>query len=434
MALMETTWLKQWRREGIENGGKTMLPNTDSSLPVSQNRKPGFEYSAEFFVDREKELDLVKEVLNNPYRGRMILVEGERGLGKTWLALHLHRTILQNHARVKSLLILMSPPKGFNPQAGEYCVSFSEDKTISEELQSLLKWMAESLEVNLPPAPVLEEISDRILQHIQQHEFSRYWLLLDSVYECRWEFVDAFETAFLMRFMALPNTFLWASGRGKPYPWKTPEAQRAILGSLAVFNEESLRHQLEKMGVAEKDIEKRLQWVKKMGKGIPLLTQILVEAKTKEEALANAVGALLEIIPQEKRENLKMDLERLSVLDGFREEEMEFILNCEREKISLSKVRQIRDDLLNFSLIRWKNGQYVLDQPLQGVLQEYLKACKPDEWKRLNECMIDYYQNLSEQPAFRNYRDFLEKKINHHRLLMGEKTESNAISAVNSPK
>lgn len=126
-------------------------------------------------------------------------------------------------------------------------------------------------------------------------------------------------------------------------------------------------------------------------------------------------------------------LERLSVLDGFREEEMAYLLEKDGQKVPLDEVRRIRDELLRVSLVRWEKSKFVLDQPLQGILQECMKACQPEEWERLNQRMIDYYEDLRDKPAFKNYQKYLDEKILFYREAMGKEQKSNPTLAVHSP-
>jgi Cdc6-like AAA superfamily ATPase len=60
-------------------------------------------YRPDLFVNRENEIKAVTNALQNIARGdseqmRTIVFRGERGLGKSWLALHLHRSVLKDEA------------------------------------------------------------------------------------------------------------------------------------------------------------------------------------------------------------------------------------------------------------------------------------------------------------------------------------------------
>ena len=72
-------------------------------------------YAPELFVDRDEEIALTQHIIDQIRAGsadrpRTVVFRGERGSGKTWLALHLQRTILPAIRDVKPLLINFYPP------------------------------------------------------------------------------------------------------------------------------------------------------------------------------------------------------------------------------------------------------------------------------------------------------------------------------------
>jgi hypothetical protein len=102
-----------------------------SQLTPSIEQKGGYDvtltdppvYRPDLFVNREKEIETVNKALQNIARGeemlnrvRTIVFRGERGLGKSWLALHLHRSVLKDEApcrtryRIVSLFVRLTPP------------------------------------------------------------------------------------------------------------------------------------------------------------------------------------------------------------------------------------------------------------------------------------------------------------------------------------
>ena len=67
-------------------------------------------YCSALFVNRENEIKAVTNALQNIARGdseqmRTIVFRGERGLGKSWLALHLHRSSVLKKRRRRTITL-----------------------------------------------------------------------------------------------------------------------------------------------------------------------------------------------------------------------------------------------------------------------------------------------------------------------------------------
>jgi DNA replication protein DnaC len=99
-------------------------------------------YRPDLFVNRENEIKAVTNALQNIARGdseqmRTIVFRGERGLGKSWLALHLHRSVLKDEAlpnyRIVSLFVRLAPlPEGLTVDKQEWHITDDDASRIAE--------------------------------------------------------------------------------------------------------------------------------------------------------------------------------------------------------------------------------------------------------------------------------------------------------------
>jgi hypothetical protein len=197
---------------GDQRNGRINMTQTDP--PVYQAV-----YKADLFVNREKEIETVTKALENIARGdaeqvRTIVFQGERGLGKSWLALHLHRSVLKQTSsdpppayRILSLLICLTPPPE-RLQKGErewYITSndisqieSGDERHYEHLLQELLAWIAEQLDIVRTPYASLRDLSAWLAQDVRKKLESErdliICLILDSVFEANRGFLDYLES------------------------------------------------------------------------------------------------------------------------------------------------------------------------------------------------------------------------------------------------
>jgi len=219
---------------GDQRNGRINMTQTD--LPV---------YKDDLFVNRYKEIETVTKALENIARGdaeqvRTIVFQGERGLGKSWLALHLHRSVLKQTSsdprlayRILSLLICLTPPPE-RLQKGEREWYITNDNQIASGderhyehlLQELLAWIAKQLDIVRSPYASLRDLSAWLAQDLRKKLESEQdliiCLILDSVFEANRGFLDYLERYLLAAFAALPRVLIIMTGRGRPYLWKSP--------------------------------------------------------------------------------------------------------------------------------------------------------------------------------------------------------------------
>ncbi|MFQ3684809.1 MAG: hypothetical protein SNJ51_21290, partial [Roseiflexus sp.] len=207
-------------------------------------------YSPELFVNRETEIKRVTDALQQAAdekveHAQTIVFRGERGLGKSWLAIHVHRYVLKEEAprllpehHIKSLLIHLAPlgddPEPEDLPEGEWRISHEEaqqiaggdEQAIETVLQRMLNWLAEQLGVVRAPYAPARDLSawlaQDIKQKLDQEKGLVICLILDSVFESNRDFLDHLERYVLAAMAALPRVLIMMTGRGRMYLWKSP--------------------------------------------------------------------------------------------------------------------------------------------------------------------------------------------------------------------
>lgn len=354
-------------------------------------------YQPTLFVNREREIKAVTDALQRIAQGdqeqvRTIVFRGERGLGKSWLALHLHRSILGKKAphllpgySIVSLLIaLMPPPNGLKEDMREWHIRQEDATRIAKGdehhyealLQQLVVWVAEQLGIVRARYAPLRELSAWLAQDVKNlldnDRSCLICLILDSVFETNRSFLDYLERYLLAAFAALPRVLIVMSSRGRPYLWKSPylRAEREEQ-SLTPFTDEQVAAQIRQSLTAtfatssavnllsDEAFIRLARRVISLGGGYPLTNELLanaivcqvldrllssdqrrlveyIEQSLDQDVVDTAVlqaviDRLLEVIPADQRSSLRKAFDALCVLkDGFRENEMPTMLSESR--------------------------------------------------------------------------------------------------------
>ncbi|MCS6937771.1 MAG: hypothetical protein NZM94_00790 [Roseiflexus sp.] len=356
-------------------------------------------YRSGLFVNRETEIELVMDALQGIANGkteqaRTIVFRGERGLGKSWLVLHLHRHVLREEAprllpqrRIVSFLINLTPPvnrgTGETALAGEWHITSEEALLIASKdeqsfepvLRRLLNWLAEQLEVVRAPFAPVRDLSAWLAMDVRQKLDKEpnlvICLILDSVFETNHAFLDVLERYVLAALAALPRVLIVMTGRGRPYLWKSPylRAERDEQ-PLSPFKDDHVIDQIRRTFRETSDLPEAVnqlsdaaftrlaQRVIETGGGYPLtnhllamalvrrafdmlpddqrnnaerLAEVLDQTPINVEILEQVADRLLEVVPADDRHTLREAFEALCVLkDGFRENEMPYLLAARR--------------------------------------------------------------------------------------------------------
>jgi hypothetical protein len=417
-------------------------------------------YAPRLFVDRENEINLVKRTISDildkkQQHSRTIIFRGQRGFGKSWLAVHLKREILRKITVVLPVFIGLGKHYGtiFDSLAeGEYVFSV-QDKQI--QLAELLDWLAKELHaIRITDAKPRERLG-WIIQALQEKEKSPglqpksvLALIVDSAFEADKELREYIESELLAILAERSNVLIVMTGRGTSPSWQShyinnpltsPQMEGFVVDTFSEQKQQVLAHpmndfvreQLEAQDFVCSDAE--LAQIKQMSGGYPLNNYLAASIIKRKTSWYMAFDQLLNFIEEpEKRAEIQLYIEALCLLkEGFREEFIPAMIEARRgersqntkllatEGAQLAEARRIRDVLVGYKLMQFQKGRFYIDQAYTVMFGYYLVNEQKDLAKRLHERAAAIYQALQEEYG---RVDVFEKLFNEHKGHAGDLT------------
>lgn len=360
----------------FSKGGDCIMPNSIESAKLPK-------YTNDAFVNRDKEMALVEEkakalIQRQPLDERTIIFMGQRGTGKSWLIRHL-QTRLAALPAIISLIIDLEDYRGSTPEEAVKKILyhlndriFKQSTLSTEELPELSREFMRHLRVILMEQPIA--------------------FLVDTVFESDWQLLATLERYLLGPLAAESRVMIVMAGRGQAYPWKTPELRlRAMFHNLEPFTPEQTKAQLARQ--KPKSVKLFFEIYERSG-GNPLASFMLADRpESPDSGLDQAINELLKVIPDSvNRQQLRQNLEAISVLNAFDEEQIPTMLaayygEARYKDWKPTQARQVRENIVRCSFAQWDEKQkgYVLDSTLLRLLKRYLQTEERQElWQRLH--------------------------------------------------
>jgi len=334
-------------------------------------------YRSNEFVNRNKEIERIMKFLKERQRG-VIILEGDRGSGKTALLLELFRRLNQMPEYRPFFVGLFSysaPEFEANPNLW----LDAHQKFHAGQILELLKKLAQYWQVEIRETDSVELQKEYLARELSLRSAAGVPLLLvDSIYECDESLRVELETNVLMPLLTLERVFILLSGRGKRPIWGRPELQNAEIIPIPPLHEEDVSDQLKKMNSPRPSAEYKV--IADLSGGFPLTVRVIGSSPPEvplSRSLNQAIDVLLDQALSEEAKSQYADIrhhvEKMSLLDiPFRIAEIEdYLFPGDPEKTG--KTDKLIRLLLQSFILRYEGKGYRLNSSIVYPIRKWLE-------------------------------------------------------------
>jgi len=311
----------------------------------------------------------------------IVIVEGDRGAGKTYTLLSIYLNYLQKK-KFKPFFIGLFPYEAPELIKEDSIWLSPEKKFTTADIPDLLRKITTYLGIEFVESLDPENQREYLAKRLAGLETGfRPIILLDSIYESDESVRKQIEKDILSPLLASSQVTIILSGRGKRPIWIAPEFRDAEYVKLQSVDEQFVLSQLQKMNSKnEGEYKQIMQW----SAGCPLVVRLLGEAEQVTiDKLSEAIDILIEDPLLEKGANgsnyteVRETIQKLALIRGpFRELDVVYYLYGDNLD-GRSRINKLVKLLLASHLMEWDDiGErrgYKVNETITRTLRIWLK-------------------------------------------------------------
>lgn len=355
------------------------------------------QYKPELFIGREKQIDQIMDTLRALIKGeerkdRVFAFRSERGTGKTWLLSHLRTSAAKEKQSPKTFWLNLEDEK----YAGQDPLVVVT--TVLEELAQELKLFPPDEPLGVVPSVISRKVMAALGKALAKQPLL---VLVDHIYETDWKLLAPLEDYVLGPLAAEKRALLVLAGRGREYPWKTPELFAAAPQRLDPLRADETQKQIEKQ-VKQPKVSKDKVYT--YTNGYPMQNYFLASYGF-PDGLELSVQEILRQVDEHERGLIQKYLEALCALEAFEEDRIKWMLAAYYKDESYKSweqrsARAVREKLVNqYGFARWDENEraYIMDSSVRLSVRNALQQRDVKRWNDLYKAAESYRANLDKE-------------------------------------